>query len=275
MAKLHNETITDERNIPQLVQNADFRVAVGLNLIDGVVQAVKFGRIHGVQIADCPVDVIDAGGLYAGFPLGAAETMQIVSSNVNDTLLGTGARTVLVSGLLDAEGLAMPDVEVEMNGTTPVLLDATQTYYRANLARVRTVGSTGENVGTITLTHTTTTANIFATIAPGNKCNCTMAYTVPANKTLLIGRGWISLTLASGGLVSANVAIMAREYLANAPFVALRNIEITQASPYRFENAGFFVLPARMDFTVQVASVSANNANIASEYDGLLIDNPA
>jgi len=90
-------------------------------------------------------DVWDKGGnfVYAT----AAETLELLSSDASDTLLGTGARTVVIRGL-DSGFVEQCEI-VSLNGTTPVTL--TKTYLRTRILIVATVGSIGSNVGTITL----------------------------------------------------------------------------------------------------------------------------
>ena len=78
------------------------------------------------------------------------EVWEIVSDNANDTLLGSGARTVQVISL-DADKLTQIQV-VEMDGITPVTLTGTHT--RPQSITVIDSGSTGWNEGKITLSAT-------------------------------------------------------------------------------------------------------------------------
>lgn len=271
MAKLVCENITDENNVPQPFANSILSLEIAKGNVPGIVQTEKFGRSTNVDTVTPPTDIWDGGGIYTGFP-NEVETLEISSSSVNDTLLGTGARTVIISNLLDGDGNEMPDVIVNLNGTSWVSL-GTQTYSRCTRIRVISVGSNGGNEGLITLRHTTTTANIFAVVPIGKNSTSIMAYTVPTGKTLFVNRGFISLSRASGGSGSANVTIRVRSNGVNTPFIAVRDIEITNSLSYLFANGGYFVFPERTDFKVSIDSVSDNNTIIASEYDGYLVDN--
>lgn len=248
-----------------------FQLRAALGEVDGTIQVDKFGRLTNIDTTTPPVDLWNGGGEYAGFPLGAAETMEVRSNNINDTLLGTGARTVVIGNLMDGNGNEMPEVTIELNGDTWVSLGV-QTYSRSSRMRIKTVGATGNNEGEITLRHTTTTTNIFAVMPIGKGTTTIMAYTVPVGKTLVVQRGYISLSRASGAAGSANCTIRTREFMADAPFVAVRDMEITNSSPYDFSNGGFFVFTERTDLKVTVESVSDNDTIIASEYEGYLID---
>ena len=234
-------------------------------------QIDKFGRTSGIAAGDTPHDIWNGSGLYTGFP-DVAETMEIFSDSADDTLLGTGAQTITIGNLRDIDGNDMPDVIVELNGTTAVSLGS-QEYYRSSRTRVKTVGSGGVNAGNITLRHTTTTANIFSVMPTGLCTTTLMAYTVPLGKTLYIRKGVVPLARAIAADGSANISIRVKEHGANKPFVAKRNIEITTANPYRFPSAGYFIVTERSDFKITVESVSSTGSIIAAEYDAYLVDN--
>jgi len=90
-------------------------------------------------------DLSDQGGI-TDFPT-AAESWELVSSNANDTALGTGVRTVAVNYLDDS--YVQQSQVVTMNGTTPVAL--TGTAFRTNNIIAITAGSNKTNLGIITL----------------------------------------------------------------------------------------------------------------------------
>ena len=127
-----------------------------------------------------------AGATYT-FP-STATALTVVSSSTDDdgSPAGTGARTVTIVGL-DANYAEVSET-VTMNGTTNVT--TTQTFLRVNEAYVATCGSTGSNVGAITIANTTpvTLAEIVATAGISQQC----VYTVPAGKTAFITRYMVS-----------------------------------------------------------------------------------
>lgn len=73
----------------------------------------------------------------------------IASSSANDTSAGTGARTVIIT-YLDQTGAGPYTETVTLNGTSYVNTVATNICFIEHI-KVATVGSTGSNVGTLTL----------------------------------------------------------------------------------------------------------------------------
>jgi len=137
-------------------------------------------------VGTSPETIWTAGATYT-FP-STATALTVVSSSTDDdgSPVGTGARTVTIVGL-DANYAEVSET-VTMNGTTNVT--TTQTFLRVNEAYVATCGSTGSNVGAITITNTTPTtlAVIVATAGITQQC----IYTVPAGKTAFITRYMLS-----------------------------------------------------------------------------------
>jgi len=251
---------------------ADMELSHVLGYQEGITITDKYGRLSDIGTSDPPVDLWNGGGLYTGHPLGAPETLEIFSSSPNDTDGGTGARTVRITKLLNGGKELQDDVIVTLNGTTPVTIGP-ELYSRCSRMRVVTVGSSGHNEGELTLRHTTTTANIFAVMPSGKSTTVIMADTVPAGKTLFVKKGNITMSRLSGAAGSANVTIRVREDKPDAPFIAQRDVEITESSPYLFENSGYFVFQEKCDFKVQIEDVSDNSTTISSEFMGFYRDN--
>jgi|TARA_Y100000310_G_scaffold311768_2_gene358363 hypothetical protein len=248
----------------------DYDLEVSRGNISDVGKMSKFGRGTNYDPGDVfPLDVWGTKGIYTGQPTGAAETMEIYSSSANDTSAGTGARTVEISNILDGTGADASPVQVTLSGSTPVSLGA-GTYSRATKVTVLTAGSTGANEGVITLRHTTTTANVFATLPVGYNQTQIACYTVPLNKELHINRANVLMSLSGGGNGSANITIRSRPY--GGVYNTRRNAEITNGQGYAFENNGYMIFEAREDIVVRVESVSDNNTIVTAELDGYLID---
>lgn len=103
---------------------------------------LKFGHVL-TGTADAPEDLWWGKGDYP-FPA-AAGSVAAVSNNAADDAAGTGARTIRLVGL-DADGNYL-EQDITMGGVTP----AAQ-MLAVNRAYVATAGSTGTNVGVITIT---------------------------------------------------------------------------------------------------------------------------
>lgn len=123
----------------------------------------------------------DQGGLYVFPP--SASVMTVSSSSANDTAAGTGARTVLVSGL-NASYVEQQEIVV-LNGQTAV--NTANQYLRAFNITVLTAGSGAINAGNIYLGTGTVTAGVpavvYVKVPVGFGINQAAQYTVPAGHT--------------------------------------------------------------------------------------------
>ena len=156
----------------------DFYLAVAKGDFTGYTKVSKFGRNPNVKSAD--YETIWDGSNFYPWPT-AAETLNVVSSDANDTSAGTGARTVEIEGLNSNWNVLTETVS--MNGTTNVT--TTNSFLRVYRARVVTAGSTETNAGTITMTNTTS-SNVIAQISVDNSGfgqTLMACYTIPAGKT--------------------------------------------------------------------------------------------
>lgn len=104
--------------------------------------------------------------------LTVAAVHALVSSSAADTAAGTGARTVLVTGLNSSYNEITETVT--LNGVTPV--NTVNSYIFVSSLRVVTVGSGGANAGIITATSGT----IKAAIRVGENKSSLGAYLIPA-----------------------------------------------------------------------------------------------
>lgn len=221
----------------------------------------KFGRNSDQDSGDLPADVWDGGGgggAYTGFPT-ESEAVQCVSTSSSDT------GTIHVSGL--DENWEVQSETVTLTGTTPA--DTAGTYRRVN----RVYNTSASNfVGTITVQHTTTTANIFSVIAPGAPiANQTQvaAYTIPAGHT-----GYLKYVRCSTFGTAANRCeggVFIREpgsvFRMNIPF------DTSGTSPFQESIEGGIPCPEKTDIVVRMFSASANNLEIIARFDLLVVKN--
>jgi len=246
-----------------------------LNIAKGEVphheQWEEYGKAPDIDISTGIVDIWGIKSIYTGFPINDVETMEIFSTSLNDTVLGTGARTVEITNLLDVNGNEMPNVVVNMNGTTPVSLGS-QTYYRGGtVVKVLTAGSSGQNMGDITLRHTTTTNNIFSFLPIGNNQSSVLAYTVPMGKTLYVNHISIQMARNNGAAGSAQMSVRARPY--GGVFNAIKDPEISNSSPYMFDGGVYHIFKERTDIKLSCEDVSDNNTIITGDFGGVLVNN--
>lgn len=177
---------------PDIIDNnpvGNFGLNVQRGLIPGVSAIHKFGRNPDIDIASGFEDLWNGGGTYTGFNATVAETVEVFSSNANDTLLGTGARTLQLIGL-DANLVEQEEI-IELNGTTPV--NSVNQYLRLDRAIVLTGGSGGVNDGTLTGRQNVTTANVFFQLPIGGNRTLIACYTVPFGKVGYITSGFAAI----------------------------------------------------------------------------------
>lgn len=122
-------------------------------------------------------------------------TVDVASTDANDTSAGTGLRTVLLIGL-DTSGDAQTET-ITMNGQTEVT--SVNTYSAVNGMRAVTTGSGNMNAGTLWAGNGTFTSGVPATkyfsMDPLFNKALTAYYVVPSGKTLFLRQ--LTLTVAT------------------------------------------------------------------------------
>lgn len=140
----------------------------------------KFGRNTNVASMGQPYDIANATGVYAGFPTGSPEEFQIVCSSSSDI-----GGTVTFQYLATKTSTSYQTASILITGLTT---NTGITGYRSHTAQFAATTDTAFNVGTITLRHITTTANIFWVMAIGTSQTYMSGYTVPVGSTGYIKR---------------------------------------------------------------------------------------
>ena len=226
----------------------------------------KFGRNPDIDTGS-PEDIWNGGGLYTGFPTtGSAETVDVVSSSTNDAAAGTGARTINLFGL--DENYIEQEETITMNGTTAVT--STKIWWRLNRVKVTSIGSLSTNDGSITVNHTTTTANVFAVMPASAGQTAIMAYTIPANKKMLAIAIGISIDRASGSSATASATLR----ICDAETGLIRVIDYffpTEGSPIFKSYEVTEVIEEKTDIWIRVDSVGTNNTIVIADMQYLLV----
>ncbi len=160
----------------------DPRFNRGLGNIPGQTPSAIVGTRKSISIvADTFETLWDITGNFT-FPGTGGESWEILSSNSNDTLLGTGARKILVSGL-DILWNSKTEI-VSMNGTTPVVLTRTD-WIRVGDPIVIDSGSGNTNEGTITL-RVVSAGAVRATLLPTKSRSFNGFLSVPLGTRIFI-----------------------------------------------------------------------------------------
>ena len=172
----------------QYGKHEDFNLQVARGQIQGHKTLFKFGNNE--DINGSLETIWSYGGLYV-YPTVATQ-MKVSSTSANDTSGGTGARTIVVSGL----NATYDEVSetVVLNGQTAVL--TTTTFIRVFRSFVVTAGIGATAAGTIYIGTGTVTAGVpatvYAQIVLGENQTLMALWTVPAGYTLYISRGTFS-----------------------------------------------------------------------------------
>ena len=168
--------------------NQEFYLKVAKGDYYNISTVFKFGRSNAVGLTEIPIWDGDAAYTF----LDTAEYINVSSTSVNDTALGSGARTLIMYGL-DANFNEISEV-ITLNGTTPV--KSTNQYLRLFRALILTSGTNtpvgGANLGIISFTGFTT-ATLQARIKANEGQTLMAIYTVPAGKTAFITGGVFSV----------------------------------------------------------------------------------
>jgi hypothetical protein len=187
----------------------------------------------------------------------AALQMTVSSADADDTSAGTGARTVLITGL-DANYAVISET-VTMNGQTAVT--TTNSFLRINSMLVTTAGTSLANEGIIYIGSGVVTAGVPATIynviAAGFSNTTSSQYTVPAGYTGYLAVARIGLAQDSG-----TTLITAR-----TRFIGTNGIALT--GPVIVTNNGI----STIDFPYPIAI--AEKTRIQGEAIGGAVDNEA
>lgn len=242
------------RNLP-----ADIDIVLGRH--EGFFVLPQFGAAdnvpNGVSLA-APHDIWAGGGPYTGFPTGAPDYLEFVSTDAADTGLA------YYSALVNATDTEYTTQFVQLNGTTPVRT-ATPLYRCAQVAYVDF--ATGVvNAGTITCRQESTPANVFAAVRPGFGQTTVCGYTIPAQTRGIIRR--LSVNVAKSNAAVVEGAIWVRE-----PTVSPRLIRAFSAandSEYVDEPYGGVVLSAGTDIFVRLTACSANGVDVFATLDLLM-----
>jgi len=225
----------------------------------------KFGRNPDIDTGTVPEDIWASGGVYTGFPVSSSETVEVFSSSTSDTSAGVGARTIRIIGL-DANYLIQQE-DLTLNGTTAVT--SVGTYRRLNRAYMLTAGTSVTNVGTITIRHTTTTANVFAGIAIGFGQTEIAGYTIPAGYV-----GYLKSYRASmldSGSNKGIVGFWTREF--GGAVRIQRTFAVATDTNTDISLYSGVMYPEKTDIMLRCLSVLNSNAVINGSFGILLIKN--
>jgi len=152
---------------------------------------IVLGNVPGFELVSIPGESTRINQIFENLtPTGgsqilptAAETWEILSTDANDSSLGTGARTVAVFSL--DENHVEQTTLVSLNGTTPVTLD--NTHLRSRDMVVVTAGSDPGNTNIGDLVVRVSGGGTERLKIPAGVGDCkSLIFTVPVDKTAFV-----------------------------------------------------------------------------------------
>lgn len=175
------------------VRGSDYHSEVSLGLRQGVTSWNKFGYNDDIDDTGDEEIIASWGGVFEFITVG--ETIDISSTSVNDTLLGTGAQKIVITGI-DEDWNEQVEV-VDMNGTTTVTTSSQ--WIGINRIAIFKSGTGLKNAGTINIKANTSTYTM-AQMPTGNSTTQQCLFYVPADHNFLTQ--WIhfnSIKISGGG----------------------------------------------------------------------------
>ena len=175
-----------------VVRPTDYKYEVAMSKRQGRSTWNKFG--YNPDIDSAAEEIIAAfGGTFT--IMTSDDTLDVVSSDANDTSAGTGARTILITGI-DENYNSQIEI-VTMNGTSSVT--TTNNWYGVNRVVVLSSGSNDANVGDITITDTTGSFGTQAAVPAEGSVTQQCIFHTPINHNFLNDFIAVNARKASGG----------------------------------------------------------------------------
>lgn len=236
-------------------------VGISRGLFSGYSVVNKFGRNPDIDTASVPEDVWNGGGTYAGFPTGSPEEFQIVLSDAGDV-----GGVVTFTYLATSTSTAYATVSVT---TTGLSTNTGVTGYRMHTANFSSGTDTTFNLGTVTIRHRTTTANIFCVMPIGRSQTNVAGYTVPTGSTGYVRRLFARVIGATSGQIDGALWVRA----AGASPRLRRPFSASFSAPFEDIPYGGLQIAGGSDINVRVTTASANNLDVIAGYDIIVVKN--
>lgn len=252
---------------------SDFGVDIAKGEVPGHTVIQKFGRNNAVSSSFVPICL---SGFYRTLTSNTA--LEVVSTDVDDTFLGAGARTIYYEGLQVQSGslVVVSDV-VELDGTTPVALpDSLIRLYRWYVASsgAYATQSVGSHQGDITIQESGA-GNVWSKIENNGFPRAQSqigAYTVPTGYTAYVSK--ISYSVESDK--EADILMFKREGVLNtsAPYNAMNLVtEINSATGnYTVEYRTPLKFEEETDFGF-LGKLKANTGPMTVDFEIKLVQN--
>ena len=239
---------------------------IPLSCYEHVSHINKFGT--NAAITTTVEDIWGPGGVHV--PLPAPTLLECASTDINDTLLGSGAQTIQIQGL-STDGLEQEEI-VELDGQTPVL--TTLIYRHVNRVIVVASGASHFNEGIIYVADDSTawstgipstTASIQVGLPAEKGQSQICRFTIPWNKTGYVSQGYA---------LSASNQTIVLEFVIRDPVYATERVQFTgtlEDDSYVTEPSPMSRVPAGTTLWVR-AEALAGTGRVSAGFSVILID---
>jgi len=208
---------------------------------------------HNANVDTSFETVADTSALLS--EMSAAQQLKVVSSSTQDASGSSGANTLTINGL---DGTyATLSKTIALGGTGAVTV--TGGYLRVFEAHVATAGSSGTNIGDITVTNSGASTTLLQ-VAAGEGQSHAAIYTAPTGTTLYISQIWAS----EGTTKGSEVHLFTRE-----PGGVWRSRMLTSVnhSPFSLALAMPIPVSAKTDIQMRAKALQAG-ANVTAGFEG-------
>lgn len=242
-------------------QLENFYSNVSLGRVPGASVMDKFGRNPDVDTGTDPEDLWDRGGIWVEPSIACKHNIKSTDGNDNDS--GTGARMMEVFGLI-ANYNQQSEI-ITLDGTNDV---PTDNLYRIIFRKiVRSAGSSGGNIGTLTAT-SQVDGTVTAQISPENNQTLMSIYQIPADKTGLLYQYYVDVNESTGiGTVALDLLIK--------PIDEVWQVKHHRGTKENLPHKFTFPRPIAAKSMVKLGNirVSNNNTDVSGGFEILLVDN--
>lgn len=226
----------------------DFSALGGNRLFD-----IVLGNVEGFELISIPGESVEVGDAFQNLtPTGglqefptSAETWEILSTDANDALAGTGAQTVAIVSLDD--NYVERVTTVSLDGITPVIL--ANTHFRTRDATVLTAGSDTSNTNIGDLIIRVSGGGTERMRIPSGVGDCkSLIYTVPLGKTIFAQNFVFFCAKNRDGTIKPRVTAFGGATIESAQISTYQNGQSTPiTAPIRLEEKTDIMIDCRSD----------------------------
>lgn len=254
----------------------DYKLEIAAGRIPNTYCDKKFGRTTNADL-NTKTDVWDGANSTDNIDIWIAPTQArihaITSTSTNDSVTGTGARTIQVYGLVDWDTKETSEV-VNMDGITGP--NTVNSYVIVHRMKVLTKGTAGPNVGYVKAT-AATDATVTAQFNPLEGQTKMAIYGIPSTQTAYMTQFYYSILKSGGGTIAVDCDMLYNPepqteittFLIKHTTAKL-STGTSDGSPHPFNPYNKFTGPGILK--LQVIS-SQNDMDVSAGFDLILEDN--